>query len=1768
MSVPERNDLAIGDVNWVSHEVLALVEDVVSYLEEYLSSTHSDQDGSRARPVFNSCIPLLEQASLTLEFVNAIAGSQFCNDAKITIEQYVDSPDKEIDSNAILFIFEKLKEFPSYLERIVKNKSDIPEAFAKIAPTAEKLSSQEIAAEWYPQFADVIDAYLTAQTIEISAEMTFDWVLKENKQMVMGAIVETMKTEETALSPEIAPVFLRLAKTAPSAQGKLYWTLASLVARQIFNIKMNVSQTLKRQIAAMGKHYDLSLKQDAKDIASEFNYLPAYDSLVQLVRIFPLLDHTIGDFITTYEQATASQRQEKSSQSQRYFESNYDHDRLQSLSAVLTSLLDPARSEDSHKINLAQAHAECTHAYFYSLQSFCPFLIDALVINQSLQTELPSPNFTVDLQNILSLVNQVIEHHADSEEPEIADSIGLHEGAKAQVVEVIEAIKLAWLADRSHTDGNNQEWYGQLLDLLRQLVSLSWSDHEAIIELKSLYQELFEFFSIAYKDLTWNNEINDAFGEMISGVEIVVHQEHYDTSKLKSIHAYVQEALSHFKKNAYEQQGEQRISSSASPQEDESELQIVQRSGLLVIEDKFNQQSYEKLAVRGAAEYDELTNQFLEEATESIPALNQLLQSIASSEQDPQALTEGYDLLQRLANGATLVSCDLFAETARILSYLIKLHKEFSMPVDQATSTLMKDASLFIPQLVNQIAGNSRAIPDLFPFLVSCQHHIAQLIERSNVDDGLVVQQGETKQYADSSEHPDTLSQPSESPQLQETIDDILSDTLAGSHSTPELIDALIDITGTVEQGETFRSTPKLLELLHRVYELLFKSEESTSNISLNFQHVINYAQARLEDQEPWNKRAIIMLTILTRSIFGFRGNVEDPLAEENQPIEKPDYSYDAHDEEESEEMPAPPKASIALSPDDPVSISAATNEISEEVMSIYLEESQELLANLFSLVSRVAKTGAQEKDLEEFRRIIHTVKGSANMVGLTDLGNLFHLLEDIALLLVENPKKAYEIITQDMFEVVNWVSVNDLQIIKGARNDEVTYYTNQITGVLKRLQGESTNPPNPETPSSAPATASGDRAEAGVNISSGANTATVERSDKVSNTQLMDTRTVDSSNPQAQLINADTTTSQSSEAEEERILLSLESMRDLIESSSEIKVYSDSSENMINRNIVDIREIKEKVSQLGIDASDLVTVADTNIKSSYDNQVATEEAAKDMSSTTDFDPLEFDEYNEVQQLSRVVSEQVSDLKELLNAFSERHNQLSESLQREKRVVSRVYKGLMGFYLSEAGRFVANLSYLATITAREVNKKIKFVSSGDDLLVDRQVLKKITIAGEHIVRNAIIHGIEDEATRVQLNKPEAGTISVSFSRDGPYVKIVFEDDGYGIDYVKLRAKLEQLGILKNKEEKDADLIKYIFKQDVSTSSKADKHSGRGVGMNIVRDVVHGLSGLLEVKNRPKKGCVFLIRIPYSLNLTQIIALKTGSIQFGVLYSLVKTNISLENKYISELYSRTGKYRDQNTEYLIIPLANLVQQTPVLSRSSIGELILFENVEGANIALWVDSSERSGELAIKSLGRQVATLGLFVGGTYLESGTFLFILNLTALYNSYLDRLAEQGNDANTPVIFSETTKLLKNSVLEGEMKNEILIVDDSITIRKYLTLVLERENFSVVSAGDGADGLKVLTDRLHDQVPLPDMIITDIEMPVMDGLDFVQEVRDNQQLSSIPVAIITSRVAAKHRTEAERLGVKAFFGKPFLDSELIEKVREIIAALPESNKTQ
>ncbi|MCU4578118.1 Hpt domain-containing protein [Acinetobacter courvalinii] len=609
-----------------------------------------------------------------------------------------------------------------------------------------------------------------------------------------------------------------------------------------------------------------------------------------------------------------------------------------------------------------------------------------------------------------------------------------------------------------------------------------------------------------------------------------------------------------------------------------------------------------------------------------------------------------------------------------------------------------------------------------------------------------------------------------------------------------------------------------------------------------------------------------------------------------------------------------------------------------------------------------------------------------------------------------------------------------------------------------------------------------------------------------------------------------------------------IEQNNEMIRVSAEVieKMIDLSGENAINRS-----RIEMDLGQLGGTLTEMELaikrLADQlrRMEGELESQIIARHGGED-ARYADFDPLEMDQYSSLNQLSKSLAESASDLVDFKTTLSEKIRDTEGLLLQQSRIQAEIQESLMRTRLVPFSRLLPRLQRIVRQTASALNRPTELVVNNTEGELDRSILERLVAPFEHMLRNAIDHGIEDREQRLQAKKPETGHIVLNIGRQGTDVVVTFSDDGKGIDVNRIKEKALQTGLMKPDQKlEQEEILQFIFHPGFSTAAQVTQISGRGVGLDVVQSDIKALGGHVSVASTYGTGTTFTIRVPTTVAVSDALMVKAGDQQFAFPLAQIDRIVRISPMALEQYFDSQDDYFTIDQErYRLRYLSEFVAGQPIPRLSGVVHslpVLLIKGAQGQTTALLVDQLIGSrGQIVVKPVGQQFSSIGVIAGATILGDGQVCLILDgQNIARQAQSTARSKQADESYTKQRYDE--------------RRLIMIVDDSVTVRKVTSRLLERQGYDVVTAKDGVDAMEQL------ETVKPDLMLLDIEMPRMDGFEVTNLVRHHELHRDLPIIMITSRTGEKHRERALSLGVSQYMGKPFQEEALLENIETLLA---------
>lgn len=776
-----------------------------------------------------------------------------------------------------------------------------------------------------------------------------------------------------------------------------------------------------------------------------------------------------------------------------------------------------------------------------------------------------------------------------------------------------------------------------------------------------------------------------------------------------------------------------------------------------------------------------------------------------------------------------------------------------------------------------------------------------------------------------------------------------------------------------------------------------------------------------------------------------------------------------------------------------------------QNILQLFLEESFELIESSARALELWLKDTSNLKPVNEIQRLLHTLKGGARMAELPELDELCHSLEDVYGFISTRrckPKEAPLALIQHAHDTI------ETMLRSLAQGQEITA---KIL-LVERLQHWQPPRQEPET----------QVAEPGMEVLPdyiGQKTPTPSIP--------VETEAVEKESPEA--IAPPATITQSGEM----IRIPLDLLENLINLTGESSI----SRSRVEQQITDATKLLDEVSTTVTRIREQVRRIDTESL----QQIQAMQRG-DLADTYDLNLAELDQHSEMTQLSRALIESASDLMDLREALQNNNLETEKILRQQSSTQIELQEQLMQARMVSFGRLVPRLRQIVRLVSSELDKPVELIVTNAEGEIDRTMLEHILAPLEHMLRNAISHGIEDQQNkRLELGKPAQGQIEITIDRDGNDIVIELSDDGRGIDpkIIKARA-IEQGFITEDAHLTDLQIMQLIFESGFTTAGEVTHISGRGVGLDVVNSEVRQLGGHIVMDSKPDEGSRFSMRLPFTQSVNRALMVEVGPNLYALPMQAIDGIAMISPDIMRDCYDNKTPLKYGGVDHKVVFLGELLDiDTPKRLGKQCPVVLVQRGPD--RLALHVDTIIGSREMITKSLGAQLAGVTGINGATILGDGRVVVIIDPIALYH----RQQEQ------PVrLESVTVKPRKNN----NRAIRVLVIDDSVTVRKVASRLLIRQGYEVDSARDGVEAMAKLTEEK------PDIVLLDIEMPNIDGFEVANTIRNDPLLKEIPIIMITSRTGEKHRNRALSLGINEYIGKPFQEKPLLDAIQKLTTA--------
>ena len=765
---------------------------------------------------------------------------------------------------------------------------------------------------------------------------------------------------------------------------------------------------------------------------------------------------------------------------------------------------------------------------------------------------------------------------------------------------------------------------------------------------------------------------------------------------------------------------------------------------------------------------------------------------------------------------------------------------------------------------------------------------------------------------------------------------------------------------------------------------------------------------------------------------------------------------------------------------------------LDRELVDIFVEEGKDLLDHCDGLISELRTAPEDREPLAGLQRDLHTLKGGARMAGINPIGDLGHGIESL-LEAVFAGRTSIEHSDVQLLER-GFDRLHQMLTLTG-NHRQVAAADDLVAAFDARTQGRPATPAEADEPAAAAPSAA----------------------------ELIASLPLSAPLP----VEAGGEEEGGARPQQEQVRVRADLLDRLVNHAGEVAIYRSRLEQQLGAFRGAMGELDRTNARLRDQLRRLDLETEAQIVARYQR----EQEQADHS----FDPLELDRFSTLQQLSRALNESAADLGGLQGVLDDLSRQYDSLLQQQSRVSSELQDGLMRARMVPFDGLVPRLRRVVRQAGTDTGKQVHLTLEGTHGELDRNVLDRMVAPLEHMLRNSVAHGLETAEQRRAAGKPVEGEISLRLHREGSEIVLDVADDGAGLDREAIRRRALERGLIQaDATLADNELDNLIFASGFSTADQLSQLAGRGVGMDVVRNEVRQLGGSVEIHSVRGQGARFTLRLPQTLAVTQAVFVQIGETTFAVPVGSV-SGIGRISRERFEAGDST--YRYSGEEYTLHDLGSLIGQAPARAEGQAQVPLLLVRAGDLRAAVAIDQVLGNREIVVKPVGLQIASVPGIYGATITGDGRVVVILDVAPLVRRFVANperplpVAELEQQRQVPVV---------------------MVVDDSLTMRKVTGRILERHNFEVSVARDGVEALERLEERV------PDLMLLDIEMPRMDGYELATAMRADPRYRDVPIVMITSRSGDKHRQRAFEIGVQRYLGKPYQELDLMRNVYDLL----------
>lgn len=1119
-----------------------------------------------------------------------------------------------------------------------------------------------------------------------------------------------------------------------------------------------------------------------------------------------------------------------------------------------------------------------------------------------------------------------------------------------------------------------------------------------------------------------------------------------------------------------------------------------------------------------------LISRFLAEGMDLLLDMEGHLQHWRTYPADQEQLLELIEELAALQKGAQMAGMEPIVALGSALSAFYSHVRDGQQQLDDETFSQVAAAHEALISMMDEVAAGLDVTPQ--PQLVSGLQLLLTSVTPETAGPVMTVETAQTSGLAgDSTVQPD--------PGMVEIFLDEALDLLDSANQNLEQWlanpDSSTCLTVLMRDAHTLKGGAQMAEItpvgdlaheLEQTYEGLLDGRYG-GNSGLDDLLLGAHAELAALFEQLQTGAALQQPQDIIRGLQNYRQGVVEPTA-----VKIPDA--DSGQTVQSDGTRQPVQQPVAA---EPVYIHAGPD---SELTEIFLEEAFEVLENMASGLQSWLSDRDNLVHVEGLQRDLHTLKGGARMAEMTEVADLAHELEFLYEDLTSGRMQFSEGLDSFLYQAHD--QMNDM--LEAVRDQQPVVSADAVMDSTRRWRkGLQDKKPveqivglAADMPEEAPVepVASQEQVAAVMPV------ARVETAGELVRQALpfmqKEVDTAQARSPQ--------------QGPQEQVRIPAELLEGLVNLAGETSIFRGRVEQQVSDFGFTLNEMETTLDRI----RDQLRRLDTENQAQILSRLQTEGEGTDY---TEFDPLEMDRHSQLQQLSRSLFESASDLLDLKETLAAKSRDAETLLLQQARVNTELQEGLMRTRMVPFERMVPRLRRIVRQVSTELGKQVELQVANAEGEMDRSVMERMVAPLEHMLRNAVGHGLELPDVRKAAGKPETGTIRLELAREGADILLALSDDGAGINVAGVRDKAIERGLMSAQSDlADQEIIQFILHAGFSTAEQVTQLSGRGVGMDVVSSEIKQLGGAINIESEAGQGTRFLIRLPFTVSVNRALMVMTGEDLYAVPLNTIEGIVRVSPYELQALYEQQrmgepARYEYAGQEYDLQYLGDLLangQQPKLVGQTLPIPVVLVRSSEHA-VAVQVDSLAGSREIVVKSLGPQFASVPSLSGATILGDGRVVVILDLLAAIRNRYGLLELAGG--------VQSGRLLLQGNAGTERALHVMVVDDSVTVRKVTSRLLERYGMHVTTAKDGVDAINQLQEHR------PDIMLLDIEMPRMDGFEVATLVRHDEHMRDLPIIMITSRTGEKHRERALAIGVNDYIGKPYQEAQLLELIGQL-----------